>query len=219
MMDHCRKAEHSQSVGNSPDVAYHLTTVRSAPPIASSRAIRSRHGLTGPNDYANDALVRERSARQVAPGTTVNDCVPLYFSRFQPMFVRLCRKGDLAADEVIALEVSRRIAERVRTFTYSTNPVYESAAHLGPWELVRLPPSLVAVLDHGPWRGMLEADGPTGPTRPMIMRQAEVLVEGEVPVEYVTTVWAHPRAVAEVAAIFPDVRLVSCRHLVPTQED
>lgn len=214
MIEACEEEAHLQSVSRSPAVAYHLTTVRTAAAIASSGSLLSRTTLRRPNGYADRDLVRARGEVRVALDTGINDCVPLYLSRFQPMFVKLARDGNLAADDVVAIEISRRVAERSRTFVYSTNPVYEAASYLGPWESVRLATSLAQVLDHGPWPGMLDADGPRGPARPMIMRQAEVLVRGHVSIGYVTAVWAHPRAVASVAATFPGRRIVSCRHLL-----
>jgi hypothetical protein len=210
----CEEEAHLQSVGRSPGVAYHLTTVRTAAAIASSGTLLSRSTLRRPNGYADRDLVRARGEVRVAPGTGINDCVPFYLSRFQPMFVRLTREGNLAEDDVVAIEISRRVAERSRTFVYTTNPVYEAARYLGSWESVRLPVSLAQVLDHGPWPGMLDVDGPRGPARPMIMRQAEVLVRGQVSIAYVSAIWAHPRAVASVASMFPGRRIVSCRHLV-----
>jgi hypothetical protein len=214
MIEACEDEAHLQSVSRSPAVAYHLTTVRRAAAIASSGTLLSRTTLRRPNGYADRDLVRARGEVRLAPDTSVNDCVPLYLSRFQPMFVKLIRDCSLAADDIVAIEISRRVAERSRTFVFSTNPVYEAARYLGSWESVRLPTSLTQFLNHAPWPGMLDADGPRGPARPMIMRQAEVLVRGPVPIGYVTAVWVHPRAVAAVAATFPGPRIVSCCHLV-----
>jgi hypothetical protein len=214
MIEACQPDGHSQPISRSPAVAYHLTTVGTAAAIANSGTLFSRAALPGPNVYADRDLVRRRGQVCVASDTTVNNCVPLYLSRFQPMFVKLTREGNLAAEDVVAIEITRRVAERAPTFVFSTNPVYEAASYLGTWESARLPTGLVQVLNHGPWPGMLDSDGPRGPARPMIMRQAEVLVRGCVSVEHVTAVWAHPRAVASVAATFSGHRIVSCRHLV-----